>query len=606
MIATAEQRPAPPDAGALLEAARWALRSTFGAAPRLAVALVGSSLVAALITPAIALALGSFIGGLRGMSDATNGLDRPLLLLALTLALVLVQAAAGAVRHNSQLRLHDEVELALSLEILDHASRLDLTFYEDPAAQDLVALASRNPGRHFLAFVTGVFTTVAALVEAGALLAILLWIEPLLTPILVLAALPFLAYRWRLAGDRFQIERLKARKRRWSSYYFSRFTAQEMTSATRVLDLPELLRERFEATWRDIMETMRHLYRRQATARVLGTVSYMLGFLAAAGWVGMRALRETLTLGQAATWGVAAFRLRASLETLWGAIAGALESSLFISNLRSFLDAQPTVRDAAEPRTPSAGDVVLDEVSVHEPGSPRPAVDRVSARIRAGETVALVGRNGSGKTTLVKLLARLYEPSAGRILLGGTDLRELSLRDYHDRLAVVFQHNVRFEASARENVAYGRWRRLLDDPEGIRSVIQDAGLEELIDTLPEGEDTHLGRMFGTVGLSAGQWKRFEIARALARRPEILLLDEPAAALDAQSERDLFEALRALDPRPTLILVSHRLSLARLADRVLVLDQGRLVEAGAHDELIAAGGAYAEMVRLQRERLLAAT
>ncbi len=595
----------PPSAVVLIQAARWALRSTVVAAPRLTAVLVGSSLVAALVTPAIALTLGRFLGGLRGLDETgTDALDQPLLLVALTLTLVLAQAAAGALRQSSSLRLQDEVELALSLEILEQAGRLDLAFYEDPASQDLVALASRNPGRHFLTFVTGVFTAVAALVEAAALLAILLWIEPLLTPILVLAALPFLAYRWRLARDRFQIERLKTRKRRWSNYYFSRFTVQTMTSATRILDLPELLRGRFEATWRDIMATMRRLYRRQAAARMLGTAAYLLGFLLAAGWVARRTLGGALTFAQAATWGIAAFRLRTSLETLWGAIAGALESSLFISNLRVFLDARPAVAEAAEPRPWRGGEVVLDGVSFRYPGRDRPALDRVSMRIREGETVALVGRNGSGKTTLVKLMARLYEPTAGRILIGGTGLEELSLREYHDHLAVVFQHGVRFETSARENVAFGRWRRLLDDRDAVRAAISETGLEELIDALPEGEDTHLGRMFGSVDLSAGQWKRFEIARALARRPDILILDEPAAALDAESERDLFEALKALDPKPTLIIVSHRLSLARLADRVLVLDQGRLVEAGAHDELVAGGGAYAAMYRLQQDRLLA--
>lgn len=605
MTSTPEQQPGQPGAGALLRAARWALRLTLSTAPRLSVVLVSSSLVVGIVTPAIALTLGSFIGGLRQLPEADSGeLSRPLVMIGLTLALVLLQTVAGALRQNSRQRLGDEVELNLSLEILQHASRLDLAFYEDPASQDLVALASRNPGRHFLAFVTALFAGITSLVETGALLGILLWIEPLLTPILVLAALPFLVYRWRLAKHRFQVERLKTRKRRWSNYYFSRFTAQGTTSSTKVLDLAELLRQKFEAMWRDIMEAMRRLYQKQAVARVVGAATYMLGLVVAVGWVGMEAIHETLTLGQAATYGLAAFRLRTSLDTLWGAVAGGLESSLFITNLIDFLDAQPTVSETGKPLPFGASaEVVLENVSFCYPGRTRPAIDSVSACFRAGEIVVLVGRNGSGKTTLVKLVARLYEPTAGRILVNGTDLSEVSLRDYHDQIAMVFQHGVQFEASARENIAYGRWRHLLDDPVGVRSVMSVAGLADLIGALPEGEETHLGRMFGSVGLSAGQWKRFEFARALARKPAILILDEPAAALDAQSEREMFDTIRALRPEPTLIIVSHRLSLARLADRVLVLDEGRLVEEGAHRELMAAEGVYAKMYRLQQDRLI---
>ncbi len=606
MTATAEWEPGQPNARALLRAARWALRLTLSAAPRLSAIFIGSSLAAAVVAPAIALTLGSFVGGLRQTPEAAaDGLRQPLVMLGLTFALVLLQAIAGAVRQRSQQRLGDEVELALSLEILQHASRLDLAFYEDPASQDLVTLASRNPGRHFLSFVTGLFTAISSLVETAALLGILLWIEPLLTPILVLAALPFLFYRWQLAKDRFRIELLKTRKRRWSNYYFSRFTGQGMTSATKVFDLGDLLRARFEATWRDIMQSMRRLYEQQANARMLGAAIYMLGLIVAVGWVGMRALRATLTLGKAATYGLTAFRLRTSLDNLWGAVAGGLESSLFITNLSDFLEARPTVAEPDRPLPYSGGgDIVVENLTFHYPGRTRPAIDGVSVRFRAGETVALVGRNGSGKTTLVKLVARLYEPTAGRILIGDIDSSTLSLRDYYDHLAVVFQHLVPFEASARENIAYGRWRRLLDDRESVRAVASDAGLDDLIESLPEGEETHLGRMFGSVGLSAGQWKRFEIARAIARKPEILILDEPAATLDAQSEREIFETISALRPKPTLIIVSHRLTLTRLADRVLVLDQGRLVEEGAPADLLAAEGPYAEMYRLQQDRLMA--
>jgi ATP-binding cassette subfamily B protein len=221
-------------------------------------------------------------------------------------------------------------------------------------------------------------------------------------------------------------------------------------------------------------------------------------------------------------------------------------------------------------------------------------------RLAPGETVALVGHNGSGKTTLAKLIARLYDPTAGRILVDGEDLRQLSLEHWHQHLGLVVEHPLAFEATAHENLALGDWRRLLEDRSAVTEVADRARVRELIESLPQGFDTLLGRGFGQVSLSTGQWQRLAVARVLARRPKILILDEPTANLDVFAELELFAALREVAAGTTTVFISHRFSTVQMADRILVLEEGRLVEQGSHKDLVRSGGLYASLFRLHGE------
>jgi ATP-binding cassette subfamily B protein len=211
----------------------------------------------------------------------------------------------------------------------------------------------------------------------------------------------------------------------------------------------------------------------------------------------------------------------------------------------------------------------------------------------------LVGENGAGKSTLVKLLAGLYPPSRGSIRLDGVDLGDLAPGELHRRIAFVFQNFGRYEASAADNIAYGDWRRLVGDREGVRAVARAAGIEALIESLPDGYDTLLGRGFGRLDLSGGEWQRIAIARAFAREARLLVLDEPTANLDARAEHGLFGLFRRLARGRTTIVISHRFSTVALADRIFVLERGQLVECGTHAELLARRRTYAELFELQR-------
>ncbi|HUP25471.1 MAG TPA: ABC transporter ATP-binding protein, partial [Thermoanaerobaculia bacterium] len=387
-------------------------------------------------------------------------------------------------------------------------------------------------------------------------------------------------------------------KRRWSEYFFSLVTDRDAVPTTRTLGLAPLLLRRFESTVREINQASRRLYRRQALGRSIGSLLFLLAVGVMLLAVLQRGRAGELAAGPLAAYAFAALRLRREADALSQSLSELMEGALQVAFLPELLRTVPAVSDAPEAARPLIrGRIEVDQVTFHYPGSDRPAVDRVSLRLEPGETVALVGHNGSGKTTLAKLIARLYDPTAGRVLVDGRDLKELSLEHWHQHLGLVVEHPLAFEGSAHENLAFGDWRRMLDDRQAVVGAADRARVRELIESLPQGFDTLLGRGFGQVSLSTGQWQRLAVARVLARRPAVLILDEPTANLDVFAELELFSALREVAAGTTTVFISHRFSTVQMADRILVLEAGRLVEQGSHRELLRAGGLYASLFRL---------
>jgi ATP-binding cassette subfamily B protein len=487
---------------------------------------------------------------------------------------------------------------------MEHAERLDVAYFEAPKFQDTLERARQNTTFNLLGLLSSTLMLITNVLQILSLTAILFMLEPLALIVLLPFALLHFFFQWSISKKYYEDERARATKRRWTRYFTSLVTTRELVPEVKLLDLGPVVIGRFRRFMSDFRDRNRDRHMRSFAGGSVFAVLTVLAVYFMFGRVVGRVLRAELSVGDIAVFAVAALRLRNALETVVLSTTRGMTQALQISNLREFLEVKPMIeRGVGRAAGITRGAVVLDGVTFTYAGAREPALRDVSLTIAPGEVVALVGRNGAGKTTLVRLLARFYDPDAGAIRIDGNDLRELSQQYLHDHIGFVFQQPTRYETTARENIAYGRWRVLLENGGNVEEIARRAGVTGIIDSLPHGYDTQLGRDFGEIELSLGLWQQRAIARALARDAAVLILDEPAASLDAEAEYELFCGSRRLAAGRTTILISHRFSTVSMADRIVVLDGGRIVESGTHAELIARAGIYARLYSLQQRQMV---
>lgn len=496
--------------------------------------------------------------------------------------------------------LGDRFNNRISVRLMEHATQLDLSSFEDPVFYDKLERARRQTtGRlGLLTSLLGVMQNTASLL---ALSAGFIVYSPWLMALLFAAVIPSFLGETHFSQLAYSVLFRRTPQRRLLDYLRYLGASVQSAKEIKIFGLGPYLSDRYQREAQEMQVENRKLATKRAS------VGFVLNLISTAGYYGAYVVVLGQTLAGALTLGTFAFltgsfsRSRSSIEQVLSSFQDISDEALYVKDLFDFFDLKPAIQSrpgALSAPRPIRSGFEFRDVAFGYPGSERTVVRNLSFRLDAGEKIALIGENGAGKTTIVKLLARLYDPIHGVILLDGVDLREYSVEDLRREIGVIFQDYMRYDTTARDNIAFGK----IDSRED-QDRIDQAASKSLADTVvrrfSNGYDQMLGRRFeGGADLSGGEWQKFALARAYMRDAQLLILDEPTATLDARAEYEVFQRFADLTRDRMAVLISHRFSTVRMADRILVLDGGEIKEQGSHSQLVALGGQYAQLFELQ--------
>lgn len=486
------------------------------------------------------------------------------------------------------------------------STEVDLQYYEEPRYYDTLHRAQQEASSRPTRILSALFDVGQNGISLIAIGGLLFWFHWGILVVLILSALPIVFVRLRYGKKLYAWQKGNTPAERESWYLNLMLTRDTHAKEIRLFDLGSLFMDRFRHLRNRIRGERLSLEGRRSAAELAAHSTSMAAAVGVNIFFAYSTLQGALTLGDLVMYFQAVQRGAGFLQSIMGSIAYLYESNLFLTHLYEFLDIKPKSTEAIRPQTihrPLRKGIVFDHVKFNYPNGTRKVLEDISLTIEPGEHIALVGENGAGKTTLVKLLTRLYDPSDGSITLDGIDLRHLNPSDLRQQISVVFQDFAKYHFTARENIWLGNIS-LPRDSESLAIAAEQAGIGEALRRLPRGLDTMLGRWFeGGEELSIGEWQKIALARAFFRNSPIVILDEPTSAMDARAEYELFQRFHELAKGRTAILISHRLSTVKMADRVYVLDDGRILESGHHDDLVERDGEYAKLFALQAQYYL---
>jgi ATP-binding cassette subfamily B protein len=582
----------------------WALRFTWRSSPGLTVANAAIALLQSVVPLLGLYVMKLLIDAVAAVVESSGSVTTTIGYLILSAAgLVFLERALGTLADF--VRTVQAHTLTDSFYRILHAksTEVDLAYYENAAFQDTLHRAQQEAAYRPARVLNALFRAAQGaglLIAIGVLLLTFHWSVPIF---LAVAAAPALLLRFRFAKSLYAWSREQTPTERRAAYLNAMLTDQMHAKEIRLFGLGDVFSDRF-GTLRDRIRGERiDLLKKRSIAELVGQAGAVVPLFALYGFLAYRAVHGLLTLGDLVMFYQAIQRAQNALYQVLQSVAEIYENRLFLTSVREFLALEPNIENttAVTPRvTTLHRGIELHDVRFRYPGADRDVLNGVNMTIGCGEHVALVGENGCGKTTLVKLLCRLYDPDGGRIMLDGTDLREMQLADLRRKMGVVFQDFAKYNVSAQDNIWFGSVEDAPDHPR-IQAAATTAGIHDKLCSLTRGYETILGKKFEAgAELSGGEWQKVALARAFFRDSEIVILDEPSSALDAKAEYELFEKFHQLFENRTAVLISHRLSTVRMADRIYFLENGTVLEAGSHEELVHRGGKYAHMFERQAQ------
>jgi ATP-binding cassette subfamily B protein len=563
-------------------------------------------------TPAIsvsitALVIDSVVKGIRIHSASPIWLP-----IGLQLGITLFSSLLNTLSNIVQQLLQEQVSNRVQLDILKKASLLDLAFFENPESYDKMRQAANQSTYQPVSMISQTFDLGRTTVTLISLIFLLLHLAWWLAIIALIVPIPAFFSSTRYGWRGYQLMRRQSPERRLMAYFVTLMTTDTYNKEVKLFKLGNFFTNKFWDLATRLYKQDKKLLVSRYSINFVWTGLTMVANSAIYLYVALQAILGRITLGGLTLYTQTAVQVGQNFQGLLNDISSTYENTLYVNTLFEFLEYEPKIVSPPHPQPvdPPRGvtglEIEFRNVSFTYPGKDpetQAALKQVSFTIHAGEAVALVGRNGAGKTTLVKLLTRLYDPDEGEILMGGRNIKEYDLEDLREQVGVIFQDYVTYYMTAHENIGVGRVDKI-EHRELVESAARKSGASAVIERLPHGYDTMLGRWFKdlkeSTQLSGGEWQKVALARAFMRDARILVLDEPTSALDAQAEHEVFARFRALTEGKTAVFISHRFSTVRLADRIFVIENGRIIESGSHHELMALDGHYAGLFNLQAE------